>query len=209
MRSAQRLKDMGIPSWFHAHARNYERLFGNLGWNDNQIDHALRFGAKFEGDEKQLVQQFTELAARIDAPDVDLSIDVGLGLRDMIEMGGVESLPPLPAEPFTNADEARLQEIRAISRNDPHAFDSNQALQDEQLRLLELREGSNVAPVRAPERVEAAPKQQRSRLEEIREYRRNNPTDWENNRAIQTEEMSLLEASVAPAPAPTASGNIE
>lgn len=197
MRSAQQLKDLGIPSWYHGHARYYERLFGNLGWNETQITEALKFGASFKGgSEADLVAQFKEVAAYHDAPDLDLAIDVGLGLRDSIAMDGVESLPPLAAaEPsFTSADDARLAAIREIARNDPQAYESNQTLQDEQLALLEARQAAGGKA--SPGNGSASAPPAGDRLAQIREMRRNDPDGYERNAALQTEELSLIEASL-------------
>src|SRR5450755_1449869 len=95
-RSAQQYKDLGIPTWYHEHARYYERLFGNIGWNDKQITEALKFGATYQGDgsEADVSQAFREQLATF-APDLDLALDAGLGLRDNIVMNGIEALPEL------------------------------------------------------------------------------------------------------------------
>lgn len=228
MRTAREYKELGIPTWYHSHAAYYERLFTNLGWNPDQITRALEFGAKFEGDETQLVQQFKELAAYIDAPDLDLAIDAGLGLRDNININGIESLPALDveADKFTDADAARLADIRAARRSDPDAYEANKAIQREELGLLELQQGSSggkgktiSGDITAPR--EAQPSQPEAKgnhwdrmadgrpvpvnsLEQIREFRRSNPDAYERNKSLQAEELKLIEASL---PAPSGEGS--
>jgi hypothetical protein len=206
MRTAEQYKQLGIPTWYHEHARYYERLFGNLGWNDKQITEALKFGATYQGDgsEADVSAKFKEFAAYIDAPDMDVSLDAALGLRDTISMEGLESLPDLgsaSAPSFTASDEARLAEIRQTIRDDPTALDR---LQDEQLALLEARQAAG-GKVSASTAAASAPPAG-DRLAQIREMRRNDPQAYDSDRALQAEELSLIEASLpTSAPVPTGS----
>jgi hypothetical protein len=127
-----------------------------------------------------------------------------MGVRDTIQSSGVESLPPLPAPSFTRADADRLSEIRAISRTDPHASESNKALQQEELSLIEIQQASKgpaapiqsrPAPTSAPS---ATPAPSTDRLAQIREMRRNDPSAYDRDSAVQAEELSLIEASLPP-----------
>lgn len=140
-RSAQQLKDLGVPSSYYEHARYFARLWGNLGWTAKQIDEGIKFGVSYNGNgsEEDVSDKFRWLAAHIGAPDPERALDAGLGLRDNIALNGLDALPEIPRaeSSFTKADEARMAEIRAISRNDPQAYDSDRALQSEALALIE------------------------------------------------------------------------
>jgi hypothetical protein len=203
MRSAQQLKNMGVPTWYHAHARQYIRLFENVGWSDAQIDQAIKFGVNYRGDsEADLTRQFRDFAATIEAPELDLTIDAGLGVRDTIMSDGVEALPALPSTDsnFTSDDAARLAAIRQEIRNDPSALDR---LQDEQLALLEAQQAAGGKVSANPTDSPARPSG--DRLAQIREMRRNDPDAYNYDHALQQEELGLIEASLPPtAPISTA-----
>lgn len=209
MSNARRYQELGIPTSYHEHARYYERLFTNLGWNENQITEALKFGATYQGDgsEADVSDKFRWLAAHIDAPDIDTAVDVGLGLRDSITMNGLEALPEISRaeSSFSKADEARLAEIKAISRDDPMSFDANKALQDEQLALIEAQLASNgtATPSQSKPAPVATPAPATDRLAQIREMSRNDPDGYNRNPALIAEELSLIEASL-PTSAPQA-----
>lgn len=196
MRSASEYKQLGIATWHHDHARYFERLWTNLGWNEDQITEGLKFGANYKGDgsEEDISKQFKELAAVIEAPDIDMAIDVGLGLRDSINMNGLESLPPLPAveNSFTKDDEARLAEIRQTIRGDPSAYDG---LQAEQLTLLEAQQAAG-GKVSTGKAVVASAAPSGDRLEQIREMRRNDPDAYNADKGLQAQELALIEASL-------------
>lgn len=206
MRTATQLKALGVDSWFHQHANQYVRLLENAGWTDQQIDKAIEFGVNFKGGtEQELMQQFRELGEYHSAPELDLVTHAGMGVRDTIIASGVESLPPLPAPSFTRDDADRLSEIRAISRNDPQGYESNQALQAEQLALLEAQQAAKgtAAPIQSKPAPAATPAPATDRLSQIREMRRNDPNSYEQNAAIQAEELGLIQASL-PTPATVA-----
>jgi hypothetical protein len=209
MRTGTQLKALGVDSWFHQHANQYVRLLENAGWSDQQIDKAIKFGVNFKGGtEQELIQQFRESGEYISAPELDLVIDAGLGLRDTIQSSGVESLPPLKSEAFTADHAARLAEIRQIARNDPRGFDSNRALQDQQLALLELQQAANgtVAPSQSKPAPSATPAPPATdRLSQIREIARNDPQKYESDHALQQEQLALIEASI-PKSAPVSTG---
>jgi hypothetical protein len=141
MRTAQQLNALGVPSSYHKHARYFVRLWGNLGWTGKQIDEGIKFGVNYggNGSEEDLSEKFRWFAAHIDAPVPERSLDAGLGLRDTIVMNGLEALPQLRgvSQPAVTDGSARLAQIREISRNDPNAYESNKALQREELSLIE------------------------------------------------------------------------
>jgi hypothetical protein len=203
MRAAVRYRSLGIPERFHTHAAHYERLWRNIGWDDKQIEEGLKFGVGYQGDgsEADITSRFQDLVTRIDAPDAELSLDVGFGLRDSLTLEGMDALPPLPADTFSAADERRLQEIRTINRNDPSSFDRDRALNDEYLSLLEAKEGDKpvaVAPAASAERQSAQVEQkpQGDRLSQIREIARSDPRGYESNSALQQEQLQLIQASL-------------
>jgi hypothetical protein len=210
MRTGAQLKALGVDSWFHQHANQYVRLLENAGWDDKQIDKAIEFGVNFKGGtEQDLMQQFRELGEYHGAPELDLVTHAAMGVRDTIMGDGVESLPPLKTEAFTADHAARLAEIRQIARNDPQGFESNQALQAQQLALLELQQAGKgtVAPSQSKAAPSAMPAPATDRLSQIREMRRNDPSAYDRDSTrLEAEEIGLIQASLPP-PATVSAGS--
>lgn len=197
MKAAERYKALGIPSWYHAHAGQYERMFRNMGWTERQVENALRFGATFNGDEAALVREFRNFAAAegITINDIDVATTVGMGMRDDINSNGVESLPALPAEgrTFTTSDEKRLAELRQICRNNPDGITKD--LQTEWTDLIEAQQASGGRVV-----ADGAPKPASSsstRSAEIRQICRDDPQRYDNSPDLQREWLGLIEADLA------------
>lgn len=220
-----RLKALGISNRDMMAAKQYERLFTNLGWSRNQIDQALVYGSQLRGSPQDMADQFEHFAKAklgMSSQEAATAVDVSLGLIDLAnEGGGLESLPPLPERHFGADDQRRLDEIRNLRRNDPNAYEEQRAqFELDEIELLEARgaaggTGPSPQASRPGDRHygDSAEVRQGSlhqdRMQQIREMRRNDPDAYARNAAaFEREEIALIEQDIAARPAEPSSAEV-
>jgi hypothetical protein len=152
----ERFTRLGIAPGYRAHARRFMTLAKEWGMSAADIDAHLAFAA-------QLPERLSdeEIAARYAGFTAERGIDpvlseLAVSWRDEVAERGIDDLPVAPAPVLTDADHARLAEIRADMgkskgesaywRND----EAGEAMRDEYLTLLERMGAAADAPFTPP-----------------------------------------------------------
>lgn len=191
-----------VPRDLHPIAKQFIRHWKGLGRTDDQIAQSLMFGVNYTGAPDAIGDEFNTFATTklgLAPEEAALMTNTSEDLRNHINTKGFEGLPAEPVDEVQSI----LDDIRAYRRQWPN--DVPKEMEAEELRLLSAQiDGTPVTTKPAAATAGA------DRLAEIREGRRNDPHAWEGNKALQAEELSLIEASLksggaATAPAPSAS----
>lgn len=191
--------------------REYEALAEQIGLPPEKFDSALRWykanGEKYAGNPERLKSSFTTFMQQdgVDAQHVEKLVEWhGIvsqhgvletfaaeeqGSDEARESGAAHATPEREGRDGDKPDAAvtaRLAEIRAARRADPHAYDSNKELQSEELALLE---GKPWPPTHQwPTEIRRA---------EIRAARRADPDAFRDDRgAVEAEEIALLQMDI-------------
>ncbi len=139
----ERFTRLGIAPAYHAHARHFMALAKEWSMSQTDIDAHLSFAAQLpdrlaEDEIAARYAQFTE-ARGIDRPFSELA----MSWRDEVAERGIDKLPHPIAAGMTDADRARLLEIRAEMAKPKgeslywRADGQGEAMRDEYLALIE------------------------------------------------------------------------
>ena len=148
----ERFTRLGIAPGFHVHARHFIALAKDWGMSQADIDAHLAFAA-------QLPEQLSsdEISARYSRFASGRGIDPGLSdlamsWRDEVSEHGIENLPPPAEANVTDADRARIVEIRAEMAKPKgdslywRTDEKGEALRDEYFALIERLGNASQAP---------------------------------------------------------------
>ncbi|MCK1400129.1 hypothetical protein IVB45_18585 [Bradyrhizobium sp. 4] len=196
-----------VPPQWRSVATHYARTFDRAGVPADKIDHLIQWGLQYEGsgDEAELLGAFRQQATRLglDEPTTALAADWGLEAREEINSGMWQ--PEAPAQQDENGK--LLADIRAFRAQWPDDYSQDHDMQALELRLIDNELGNAPAPASAakPEPGKFAVSRG-SRMDEIRQIMRDDPDSYNSNKALQAEQLSLIEAQIAsrPAEAPAA-----
>ncbi len=152
----ERFTRLGIAPGYHAHARHFMALAKDWGMSAADIDAHLAFAA-------QLPERLSddEIGARYSRFASERGIDTGLSdlamsWRDEVSERGIENLPQPAQATVTDADRARILEIRAeMSKPKGDSLywrtdDKGEAMRDEYLVLIERSGEASHAPFTPP-----------------------------------------------------------
>lgn len=177
-----------VPPEFHGIARHYIRQWKLQGWSEDQQAQGLQFGVNYTGPPEVMAAAFQTFATKqlgLAPEDAALATNAAEELRDHINTKGFEGLAVEPADEVQGI----LDDIRTFRRQWPN--DVPKEMEAAELRLLDAQL-SGAVTVSKPQRDVA----ESGRLAEIRALRRDDPHAWESNKALQAEELALIEAGL-------------
>lgn len=196
-----------VPKEWHSVAAHYVKVLSNAGVPFEKIDGLVQWGCSYQGpgDEEALLSSFQRKASSLglESHVTSLAADMGLDAREQINSGKWQ---PEPVQPDENS--RLLQDIRAFRQQWPDAFAQDREMQAAELRLIDIQLGNTPAPA-----VEAKPEPGKfavprgSRMDEIRQIMRDDPDRYNSDRALQNEQLSLIEAQLASRSAEVSNGS--
>lgn len=152
----ERFTRLGIAPGYHAHARHFAALAKDWGMAQADIDAHLAFAAqlpeRLSGDE--IAARYAHFASERGI-DRDLS-GLAMSWRDEVSERGIDNLPQQQASAVTDADRARIAEIRAEMgkpKGDSLYWrpdEAGEAMRDEYLALIERDAGTVRMPIAPP-----------------------------------------------------------
>jgi hypothetical protein len=191
-----------VPPQWHAIAAHYARVLDTAGVPADKIDHLIQWGLQYQGsgDEGDILSAFRNQAARIGLADetTALAADLGLEARETINSG---KFTPEPIQPDDTTQ--LLADIRRYRQQWPQDYERDSEMQAAELALLSASMGEKPP---AQSALPAPVSDADMRLREIRQLRRDDWQAYESNKALQAEELSLIEASL-PKSAPVSTGS--
>lgn len=192
-----------VPPEYHAIARHYVRQFELAGVPEDKIDRLIQWGVSYQGsnEEADLLAAFRAQASRLGLDDVTTATaaDLGLEAREQINSGKWQP------EPVALDETAQiLADIRRYRQQWPGDYSQDKDMQAAELRLIDIQLGNAPAPVVAPKSEPGKlVVQPGSRMAEIRQIMRDDPDRYNADRALQNEQLALIEAEIASRPAET------
>lgn len=191
-----------VPPQWHAVATHYAKLLDTAGVPADKIDHLIAWGVDYSGSgqEAELLSAFRQQATRLGLEDhiTASAADLGLEAREQINSGKWQP-EPVAADDTTQL----LADIRRFRQQWPQDYEADAEMRAAELALLSASLGEKPA---AGSIVPPPASNADMRLKEIRQLRRDDWQAYESNKALQAEELSLIEGSLPPtAPIPTAS----
>ncbi|WOH70653.1 hypothetical protein RX330_20360 [Bradyrhizobium sp. NDS-1] len=199
-----------VPKEWHSVATHYVKGLQRAGVPADKLDSLVQWGVAYQGpgDEEALLSSFRAQASRLglESHVTSLAADWGLEAREEINSGKWQ---PEPAPPSDNA--SLLADIRAYRQQWPDEYGQDKAMQEAELALIAADLGEK--PPKVSGQLPTTPGAQR--MMEIRQIMRDEPDRYNADKALQAEQLGLIEADLASRsaqqptsqPAPAASGD--
>lgn len=170
---------------------SFEATARNLGWDrklyEKALDSFVSLPSDVRSNPEHLGRWVGDFLGKHGRGEADLAV-LTSWLGDVMTVG-----PPPAAAPTAEDDATRLAAIREARRNgqEPDGW-----AEHDELAIIERAAPAKASPDSGT--VTQLPDWHK-RLAEIREMRRADPSSYDNNKALQAEELSLLENRLSPA----------